>query len=137
MWPDIYFDTPDLRLWDRRITLRHRSGGGHGTWTLKFPCDGREATLDRSELSWPGGLDTVPEDARRILAGLVRRSPLEATLCMGLVRWARSRRCSIPPQTPVMISIERWLCPGRVGGRELASMADSLPGRSPATAGRQ
>ena len=32
-----YFDTPDLRLWERRITLRHRfgEGGEAGTWTIE------------------------------------------------------------------------------------------------------
>ena len=33
-----YFDTQDLRLWRRRITLRHRVGEGdpEGIWTLKL-----------------------------------------------------------------------------------------------------
>ena len=77
-----YFDTSDHRLWNRAVTLRHRSGEGPGpgTWTLKLPegdSDGDgAATLDRTELTWPGPSDAVPTDAARIVRGLVRHGTL-------------------------------------------------------------
>ena len=46
-----YFDTPDGRLWDQGITLRHRTtrGDGAGTWTLKLPAAAEGSTLNRTE----------------------------------------------------------------------------------------
>src|ERR1700722_1121544 len=32
-----YFDTPQLRLWSRRITFRHRAGEATGIWMMKLP----------------------------------------------------------------------------------------------------
>ncbi len=74
----LYFDTSDLRLWRSNITLRHRSGEepGGGTWTLKLPRTGAGPTLDRDELAWPGPSDTVPDEATRIVRGVVRRASL-------------------------------------------------------------
>ena len=44
-----YFDTPDLRLWQRGITLRHREGEERhtGQWTMKLPEEGTDDSLDR------------------------------------------------------------------------------------------
>jgi CHAD domain-containing protein len=73
-----YFDTPDLRLWRREITLRHRMGEqpDGGTWTVKLPSDTEGPTLDRTELSWQGSREVIPEEAMRILRGIVRRAPV-------------------------------------------------------------
>ena len=73
-----YFDTPDLRLWQRGITLRHRRGDDRqsGQWTMKMPQEGVERTVDRMELSWNGMREDVPAEATRILRGVVRRSML-------------------------------------------------------------
>lgn len=73
-----YFDTPDLRLWQRGITLRHREGEDRdsGQWTLKLPEESTERSLDRLELSWRGMREEVPGEASRILLGVVRRSML-------------------------------------------------------------
>ncbi len=74
----VYFDTPDLRLWHRRITLRHRTGEapGDGEWTLKLPVVDDQPTLDRTELSWSGARDSMPRDATRLVRGIVRRVSL-------------------------------------------------------------
>ncbi len=73
-----YFDTPDLRLWQRGLTLRHRDGEDResGKWTMKLPEEGTERTVDRLELSWSGIREEVPAEATRILRGIVRRSML-------------------------------------------------------------
>jgi CHAD domain-containing protein len=70
----LYFDTPDLRLWRRAITLRHRSGEGpgFGNWTLKLPITDVGPTLDRTELSWSGGPESIPLEATKIVRGVVR-----------------------------------------------------------------
>ena len=51
-----YFDTSDLRLWSRGITLRHRQGEGppSGTWMLELLVSTPGDALERSELTWPG-----------------------------------------------------------------------------------
>ncbi len=73
-----YFDTADERLWDRGLTLRHRTAevGPGPTWTLKLPGGTAGSTLERTEVSWSGDRDEVPVDARSILRGLVRREPI-------------------------------------------------------------
>jgi CHAD domain-containing protein len=73
-----YFDTADFRLWRRRLTLRHRLGeeSETGTWTLKLPEGQKGAVLNRTELTWPGPRETVPDEITRVLKGVVRRSTL-------------------------------------------------------------
>ena len=74
-----YFDTPDLRLLERGITLRRRRDrtvGGEDLWTLKLPSGKATATLDRTEISWPGTEPDVPDEADRLLRGIVRHATL-------------------------------------------------------------
>jgi CHAD domain-containing protein len=73
-----YFDTPDLRLWERGVSLRHRTGEkpGRGTWTVKLPeGEGSESdsgpTLDRTEMSWSGAGDVIPPPVLSLLQGIV------------------------------------------------------------------
>ena len=80
-----YFDTPDFRLWERGLTFRHRLGEGPepGTWTLKLPAAHEaagSAMLDRTEVSWPGAREQIPEGARRLLQGLVRHAELDVVV---------------------------------------------------------
>jgi CHAD domain-containing protein len=91
-----YFDTPDLRLWSRGITLRHRTGdlSGPGTWTLKLPEHQHGATFERSELSWPGEASPVPGEALNILKGIIRRSTL------GLIAELKTTRRRLKLQEP-------------------------------------
>ena len=83
-----YFDTPDFRLWTRKITLRHRIGEeeGIGTWTLKLPQPGSGPTLDRTELEWVGSPDFVPDQVTEILHGIVRRAPLQKITSLETIR---------------------------------------------------
>jgi CHAD domain-containing protein len=80
-----YYDTPDLRLWARGLTLWHRAtvGSELGQWTLRMPTE----TGVPSALSWVGENDLVPEEVYRILRGTVRRSELTA-----VVEYATTRR---------------------------------------------
>jgi CHAD domain-containing protein len=74
-----YFDTHDFRLWERKITLRHRlgEGDGAGTWTLKLPGKPSRNGINRTELSWPGGPAEMPLEATELTRGIVRRQVLE------------------------------------------------------------
>jgi hypothetical protein len=92
-----YFDTPDRRLWQQRVTLRHRweeGAGDAGRWTLKRPegAAGDPALSVRSELSWPGPLGTLPPEAESELGGLLGGRPLErlAVLESQRSRWRLS-----------------------------------------------
>ena len=73
-----YFDTPDLRLWNRGVTLRYRAApvSGSGQWMVKMPNGDAGDALDRCELSWTGESEVVPVPAQELLLGIVRRSPL-------------------------------------------------------------
>ncbi|HWF21740.1 MAG TPA: CYTH and CHAD domain-containing protein [Acidimicrobiales bacterium] len=76
-----YYDTPDLRLLSRGITLRlrrDRTAGGEDLWTLKLPGGNGTATLDRHEISWPGREPAIPEEARGLVRGIVRHATLGA-----------------------------------------------------------
>ncbi len=83
-----YFDTPDLRLWSRGVSLRFRSGrvDGPGTWTVKLPERQGGATLKRREISWPGPKGEVPAAARALLRGLIRRADLDLVVQMETTR---------------------------------------------------
>ncbi len=74
-----YFDTADLRLWRRGISLRFRAIGDSelGEWTAKIPAPPAGATLNRTELSWQGQRDRVPPEAATIFRGIVRYLPLQ------------------------------------------------------------
>jgi CHAD domain-containing protein len=93
-----YFDTSDLRLWERRITLRHRSGedAENGTWTLKLPAESAATTLDRTELSWPGPKRDVPPDVPTLLRGLLRQGRLQEVVQLESTR-RRVLLCDGPP----------------------------------------
>ncbi len=74
-----YFDTPDGRLWNQGITLRHRvtQGDSGGKWTLKLPAAAEGATLNRTEVSWEGPRHEIPRGASAIVQGLVREQRLQ------------------------------------------------------------
>jgi CHAD domain-containing protein len=67
-----YYDTADLRLAARRLTLRRRTGGHDAGWHLKRPrADGY-----RDELQQPLGDDTVPAEFTRLVRVRTRGLPL-------------------------------------------------------------
>ncbi|WP_347108467.1 CYTH and CHAD domain-containing protein [Paenarthrobacter sp. S56] len=62
----VYFDTPDLALAARRITLRRRTGGPDAGWHLKLPQSPGKRTEIHAPLGQP---DHVPEELLvRVLA---------------------------------------------------------------------
>ena len=83
-----YYDTPDLRLWARGLTLDHAvtSDSDVGRWTLVTP-PGSGSRPDLASLRWIGEKGRVPEEASRILLGTVRRAELK-----GLVEYETVRR---------------------------------------------
>jgi CHAD domain-containing protein len=83
-----YFDTQDLRLWRRRITLRHRvgEGGQEGVWTLKLQGENGDNEVNRTELSWSGGSDAIPAEARRLVVGIVRQHTLKRIVSLESTR---------------------------------------------------
>lgn len=83
-----YFDTPDRRLWARKITLRHRSGEGTGLglWTLKLPQSQSGSVLGRIELEWTGSIDVIPAGVGAILIGVVRNVQLREVATLATTR---------------------------------------------------
>jgi CHAD domain-containing protein len=74
--PAVYFDTSDMRLWERGITLRHRTGEVTPQWTLKLPNPASGDSLVRTELNWAGDEERIPGALLDALLGIVRRAPL-------------------------------------------------------------
>src|SRR5437764_131813 len=73
----VYYDTPDLRLARRGITVRHRTGEDDG-WTVKLPEDGdRGSALVRNELTFPGARAAGPPPP---VADLVHAHVASATI---------------------------------------------------------
>ena len=48
-----------------------------GRWTLKLPAAVEGSTLNRTEVSWSGPREEIPQSARTIVQGLVRRQSLQ------------------------------------------------------------
>jgi CHAD domain-containing protein len=69
-----YFDTEDLRLASRGITLRRREGGGDEGWHLKLPV----AKDTRQEIRAPldAGVREVPAELVALVAAYARGRPL-------------------------------------------------------------
>lgn len=71
-----YYDTPDLRLARRGITLRHRTGErDRAPWTLKLPEAARDST-SRDELEFDGPASLIPDHAEELVAAFVRSAAL-------------------------------------------------------------
>jgi CHAD domain-containing protein len=110
-----YFDTDDLRLAARGITLRRRTGGADAGWHLKLPV----RTDERTEVRLPLGRGTrrVPAELAREVRAIVRGREL---VPVAIVRTTRRERHLLD-----------------AAGRDLAAIADDiveaerLAGRTP------
>uniref|UniRef100_UPI000AD172F1 CYTH domain-containing protein n=1 Tax=Cellulosimicrobium cellulans TaxID=1710 RepID=UPI000AD172F1 len=79
----LYYDTPDLRLLARGVTLRRRTGGEDAGWHLKLPAPGDA----RDELRRPLGADAGPLPTVLADPATAPAPPDElATLVVGLAR---------------------------------------------------
>lgn len=57
----VYFDSPELRLLRRGVTLRFRRGEEpQELWTVKLPEEGPAVGLSRREISVPAGPSSIP-----------------------------------------------------------------------------
>lgn len=85
----VYFDTNDLRLLRRGVTVRFRRGEDPGeVWTAKLPDEAPELGLARREITVPGGPANMPQ----LLEDLVRGWALGAPLVpVARLRTVRSR----------------------------------------------
>jgi CYTH domain len=76
-----YWDTPDLRLTRRGMSLRHRSAEDNSErgWTVKLsaPLDDKQLT-SRTEVHLPGRAAQPPNAAIRLLRGVTLGASLEA-----------------------------------------------------------
>jgi inorganic triphosphatase YgiF len=87
----VYYDTPDLRLLRRGVTLRFRRGEAPGdVWTAKLPSDAAAHGLARREVNLSGPARAIPAQ----LADLTRGWALGAALRP--VARIRTARSSIP-----------------------------------------
>ncbi|MEW1808910.1 CYTH and CHAD domain-containing protein [Pseudarthrobacter sp. NPDC080039] len=70
----VYFDTPDLRLASRKITLRRRTGGSDAGWHLKLPADNGDRREHHEALGKDG--EGVPKTLQQLVRVYVRDSEL-------------------------------------------------------------
>ncbi|MFZ1286987.1 MAG: CYTH and CHAD domain-containing protein, partial [Candidatus Phosphoribacter sp.] len=69
-----YFDTPELRLLSRQMTLRRRSGGLDDGWHLKIPMGADQ----REEVRLPlGTAEHPPTELLARVRGVIRDAPVE------------------------------------------------------------
>lgn len=71
---NVYYDTPDLRLFRWGITLRRRAGGPDEGWHLKLPVQG-EGEGVRDEVRAPLS-DALPVGLARLVTAFARDAPL-------------------------------------------------------------
>src|SRR5437764_7752757 len=66
----VYFDTADLRLLRRGVTVRFRRGEEPAElWTVKLPDQAPEIGLARREISIPGGPNSMPVELEDLVSG--------------------------------------------------------------------
>ena len=68
----VYFDTDELTLARAGITIRHRTGDGSPTWTVKLPVSVRSGVLARRELNIEGPRNRRPRQIGSTVAAHLR-----------------------------------------------------------------
>lgn len=83
-----YFDTADLRLLRRGLTLARvvEPAHDHDRWCLELPLGTEQARYRRREVCWPGESVEVPPGAKRLVAGVTRGRPLEMVAELVILR---------------------------------------------------
>lgn len=87
---NVYYDTPDLRLFRWGITLRRREGGPDAGWHLKLPVAGRGHGV-RDEVREPLGPE-VPPTLARLVTAYARTAPLGPVAALRTERTPRVLR---------------------------------------------
>lgn len=83
----VYFDTADLRLLRRGVTVRHRRGeAGGNVWTVKLPSAAPAIGLARREVSLPGTPTAMPPLVRDLTRGWAFGAPLARVARMHTTR---------------------------------------------------
>lgn len=73
----VYFDTPDLRLLRRGVTVRFRRGEEPAdVWTAKLPDEAPSLGLARREISIPGAAASLPTLMEDLVRGWALGAPL-------------------------------------------------------------
>jgi CHAD domain-containing protein len=82
-----YYDTPDLRLLRRGVTVRFRRGEPPGdVWTAKLPSGTPAVGLARREITLPGGPSALPAALADLLRGWALGSRLTPAARLRTVR---------------------------------------------------
>jgi CHAD domain-containing protein len=119
----VYFDTPDLRLLRRGVTVRFRRGEEPtDVWTAKLPDEAPTVGLARREISIAGGPASMP----MLMEDLVRGWALGAQLVpVARLRTLRQRRMQAAGAQPVdqMPKLVRALGPSALAPWDLAAPA--------------
>ena len=84
---NVYYDTPDLRLFRWGITLRRRAGGPDEGWHLKLPVQGAGEGV-RDEVRAPLS-DDLPVDLARLVTAFARGEALDPVAALRTERTPR------------------------------------------------
>jgi CHAD domain-containing protein len=111
-----YFDTADLALGRRGITLRRRTGGDDEGWHLKLP-----ATDARHEIQTPLGRSTrtPPAALRRLVVGVTRGNPMRRVATIATERTLTSL---LDPAGALLAEV----CDDRVTGTRVGPDGDEV-----------
>ena len=104
-----YYDTPDHRLAQVRITLRHRVERRKGLWQLKVP-----ATDGRRELEIAGGPGSLPTVLRELLVANLRGSKVVPVATLRTRRTGVRVRAASGPVADVVLDLVAVMKDGRV-----------------------
>ncbi|WP_031073960.1 CYTH and CHAD domain-containing protein [Streptomyces sp. NRRL WC-3742] len=128
----VYYDTPDLRLLRRRITLRRRSGGTDPGWHLKLPLDADS----RQEVHLPpdgSSPHDVPTPLATRIAAFTRGA---AVLPVAHLRTDRARQLLLDDAGEILAEVTedrvaaRILDPAAVTGAPAGGLAAPPAGRA-------
>jgi CHAD domain-containing protein len=87
----VYYDTPERRLTRRGVSLCYRFDVG---WTLKLPQPQAGEAAYRTEHTFGAPPNSIPADALRLVAGILRGEPVAAVIELRTLRTSRRVSCS-------------------------------------------
>lgn len=105
----VYYDTSDLRLAARKVTLRRRTGGTDAGWHVKIPAGPDAKREHRAPLS-----DSLPESLASLVTAYARGAELEPVATLTTVRTVRDLHSA---SGEVLAELADDLVTGQVAGR--------------------